>query len=427
MKEKYISFVLFLLLSLLSQGQDIDFSKFVINPIGSSQWTNYEYNELIPFSKLLEQNDLLILSEGDHTDGASYDMQCMIMKALIDSGKINTIYNESSWINIDKIKRILKQYGKDSISACEKYINSIGLLYWTKNKFWNYLADQIIAGKVDLIGIDIATTSEKIVQSLYENAKSSLIVKSISLGKSCTIQNVDEDFLNFRYWFYDTGYSEELFSCSMSFIDLAIGLYQKENDLVSVKQWMNIKQYLHWRYYRNFDKKGKRILKPFDKPVKTSYFHSIRDSIMAINFLENFNEKKHNKSILLIAAYHSMLNGNDLGKKIAKDSSIRNFGEYLADRKINFYSICFTASKGSYGVKGQDKETSYPVKECKKGSFESYFADKPYPFLFVDFNKGQSKFSKFYMNPLNASYEKASWTEIFNGVIFIKEMYPMSW
>ena len=148
MLKKFILICLFLIIYFSSQCQNPLFSQFVPIPINSPRWENYNYKEIKPIAQILKKKDVLILSEGGHADGASYDLQCKIIKALVDSGIVNTLYTESSWLNTEKISEVLKKYGKDSIEEATKYINSQELYYWKQNKFWNYLANQIINGKI---------------------------------------------------------------------------------------------------------------------------------------------------------------------------------------------------------------------------------------------------------------------------------------
>ena len=105
------------------------FDSLNIYPLSALSLSEINFNQLKPFENILNRNDVLILSEGGHFDGATYDAQCMIVKGLIEQGKISTVYTESSWLNIEKINSILKKYGKDSINSAEKYISSIELIF----------------------------------------------------------------------------------------------------------------------------------------------------------------------------------------------------------------------------------------------------------------------------------------------------------
>jgi erythromycin esterase-like protein len=91
----------------LAQSENL-FNRLTIHPIATLSLKEINYSQIEPFENILSNNDILILSEGGHADGATYDAQCMIIKGLIDRGKINTVYTESSWLNIEKISSILK-------------------------------------------------------------------------------------------------------------------------------------------------------------------------------------------------------------------------------------------------------------------------------------------------------------------------------
>lgn len=422
MLKKFILICLFLIIYFSSQCQNPLFSQFVPIPINSPRWENYNYKEIKPIAQILKKKDVLILSEGGHADGASYDLQCKIIKALVDSGIVNTLYTESSWLNTEKISEVLKKYGKDSIEEATKYINSQELYYWKQNKFWNYLANQIINGKIQLIGIDISTTSEIVMKELFDEAENIISKNQVSFKISTGLK---EDFLHSNGWDFDIGYSKILFNQATTFIDTVIAAYQNSNQPYKIRQWNSIKDYLNWRYYRNFDKKGEPLKKKPNDPVKLSYFHNLRDSVMANLFCDNFNSSNRNKSILLIAATHSMINNNLIPNNSFRDTSLKNFAQHLVDKGINFYSVCFTSATGKRGSVQFTKESSSPVKSPKKSSFEEYFQKTPYSVLFIDFSIYNG--NAFYMNPLNVQYKKANWHKIFGGTFFIKEMYLMNY
>jgi hypothetical protein len=142
------------------------------------------------------------------------------------------------------------------------------------------------------------------------------------------------------------------------------------------------------------------------------------------NFIESWNLNK-TKAVLLISAYHAMCNpdnAEDINDKL-KDSSIKTFGERLANSYVlNYYSICFVPLSGISGL-AHGKEKLRMIPSCKKNSLEQYLGEKPYPFAFVDLAK--IKENSFYMNPFYYEYYKGKWGKIFSGVFFIKNMYPL--
>lgn len=398
------------------------FDSLNIYPLSALSLSEINFNQLKPFENILNRNDVLILSEGGHADGATYDAQCMIVKGLIEQGKISTVYTESSWLNIEKINSILKKYGKDSINSAEKYISSIELFYWTRNGFWNYLAEKIINNKVNLIGIDIETTSSLITVELLNEA----MLKDNIFSKN-EYKEVIADLSNPLQWTFDVNYSEAFYKKSRLFIQFIMQHYSSENNLYKVKQWQRILDYQYFRYYRNFDNNGFRVLHPFDNGPRETYFNSIRDSVMCDILLENYTNKNSGKAVLLIASYHAMQNSELIEKldQCLKYNYVKTFGEILNRRNIlKFYNICFVTSSGKRGTKQDSKKYFYKVKKPKKGSFEDYFSKQKYSYFFTDLESFSAKKTKFFMNPFNKKYLYADWAKIFSGIFFIKEMYP---
>src|SRR5215475_4060809 len=67
--------------------------------ISATNWKSFNSKQIQIFDSILNRRDIIILSAPDHGYGAAYDVQCMLMKALIDSSRIKSIYIESSWMN----------------------------------------------------------------------------------------------------------------------------------------------------------------------------------------------------------------------------------------------------------------------------------------------------------------------------------------
>lgn len=402
--------------------KNIFFDSMYTQPISTVDWQKADAEELKPFEKILDTYNLLTLAEPYHNEGASYDAQCMIVKGLIDKGAIKVVYTESSWLNIEKINAVLKKYGRDSIVGVKKYMNSVALFYWTQNGFWEYLANQIINNKVRLVGIDIGVPNNIMHELLNEFAS-----QDSSFFYQRKYNDVRVDLGQILNSVYDVNYSEVLYNESTIFVNKAIDFYKSENALYKVNQWQMIASYLYWRYYRNFDLDGNRLLAPFDDGKRETFFHAIRDSIMCDIFVDNW-QPAHSKAVLLISAYHAMRNSSYIENldDSVKFNYVNTFGERLDRKKIlKIYNLCFISSFGYRGLITPIEKSSTKVTHPKKNSIEQYLAKKTYPYLFVDFN-GFCE-NSFYMNAFNKGYLKAKWGKVFSGVFFIKKMYPMQW
>ena len=160
----------FLLSNTANSQEGVIFNEENIQKISSINWRGFQYNDISSIDSIISKNKILFLSESDHGHGSSMDAQCMILKGLIDSSKLDILYIESSWINCDRITSTLVQKGITGIEEAKRYIQSYELLYWVKTGFWDYLANKIIEGKVLLKGFDIAGVSPIIAKELFSES-----------------------------------------------------------------------------------------------------------------------------------------------------------------------------------------------------------------------------------------------------------------
>ena len=92
------------LLTSFIQSQDFPgFDRLKIYPIPSIDWKKFNETDCRFLDTILMSQRVLILAESDHGDGSSAEVQCMILKRLIDSGKVNSILTESSRIVISDV------------------------------------------------------------------------------------------------------------------------------------------------------------------------------------------------------------------------------------------------------------------------------------------------------------------------------------
>ena len=156
-----------------------------------------------------------------------------------------------------------------------------------------------------------------------------------------------------------------------------------------------------------------------------------RDKQMAIN-LKWLTEKKypnekiivwaHNYHVSKYSGHYStefLNNARTMGNVFTEDSTLMN----------KTYIIGFT----SYGgTAGRTFEKTYKIQKPKSKGFENWM-NKRYKYAFVDFKNYNvlhpSGYNSFYMKcSMTSPYhrdEEAQWTKIFDGVFYIREMYPI--
>ena len=134
------------------------------------------------------------------------------------------------------------------------------------------------------------------------------------------------------------------------------------------------------------------------------------------------NKYRSDKIIVWAANAHvakyadsSTTNPNDkiirMGSYFARDSSLLK----------KSYIIGFTSYEGEAGRLGMK---TFKIRKPKPDGFENWI-NKNFDYAFVDFKKYSGDSKQFYLKGLgHNTFFKQDWTKIFDGIFFIKEMYP---
>jgi erythromycin esterase-like protein len=152
-----------------------------------------------------------------------------------------------------------------------------------------------------------------------------------------------------------------------------------------------------------------------------------RDLQMALNLKWLSNNKFPKEKIIVwahnghVAKYADSTPNSSQGKMIAMGSF------FTQDSLLNkqSYIIGFTSFEGTAGRLGYK---TYSIRQPKPYGFENWI-NKTLNYAFVDFKGYHQQFSdkspKFYLKCLgHNSFFKYDWTQVFDGIFYIKEMYP---
>ncbi|MBC7418455.1 MAG: erythromycin esterase family protein, partial [Pedobacter sp.] len=155
-------------------------------------------------------------------------------------------------------------------------------------------------------------------------------------------------------------------------------------------------------------------------------FENIRDKQMAENLKWLLKYKFPNEKIIVWAHNGHILKHPEL----IKSSYIirKNMGSYLAvDQQLNkqSYFLGFNSRLGTSGRITIDKK--FAVELPVKNSFESWIPETV-PYAFVDFKqfRKESPSGKkyFLMKGVYHITDSASWTDVYDGIFYIRDMYP---
>lgn len=147
---------------------------------------------------------------------------------------------------------------------------------------------------------------------------------------------------------------------------------------------------------------------------------SIRDNQMASNLKWLANENFPKEKIIVWAANGHVAKYKDNRGKNGR--AMISMGSYFTqnEKYLNeTYVIGFTSYEG---VAGRLGSKTYSVRKSK--GFENWI-NKSFNYAFVDFKKYGGDSEQFYLKGLgHNTFFKRDWTKIFDGIFYIKEMYP---
>jgi len=149
---------------------------------------------------------------------------------------------------------------------------------------------------------------------------------------------------------------------------------------------------------------------------------TVRDRQMAANLKWISDYYYPGKKIIVWAHnYHVAKNTWEaMGPKAGRHLSMGHF--LFQDFKNQMYILGFTSYEGTAG---RIFFKPYKVASPKKNSIESWFAKKNSEYAFIDFrNYKTTKPELFYMKGKFHRNAEARWNEVFDGVFYIRKMYP---
>ncbi len=151
---------------------------------------------------------------------------------------------------------------------------------------------------------------------------------------------------------------------------------------------------------------------------------NIRDAQMAKNLQWLCNKKFPGEKIIVWAANGHIAKFGNANE--ASDKRIARMGSYFTNDSTKLhttYVLGFDSYSGYAGRLGWDTSK---IAEPKSDGFENWI-DKQYQYAFVDFKKLKSsndyKPEAFFLKGMGHMNYKENWTEIFDGIFFIRNMY----
>jgi erythromycin esterase-like protein len=405
--------------------QELAGNRFVVTPISNIYWNNF-YSETIKSISSAINDKVIVLSENDHGNGLAIEAQCMILKNLIDSNKIDVLFIESSWISVNDIVEILKTEGVNGITKTKEFMRDYGLKYWVDNGFWDYICKKIIENKIKLYGFDIDGISQKSIEIIFNEAENLAITKNFHEENPVEYESIKSDYKYFGGWGLQSVFYKKNYIKHKNFIDPLIKYYFNINNVKRSSQWKSILDLFYWMSRRSEVLKENKYSNQIETDRQGVQFNAVRDSLMAEILYSYHKENKNAKTVAIMSAYHSLKYPEEIKElqECCLDSKVKSMGEILTKKyKLNFYNVCFISSTGRYGIDYLGHGKYAKIKKPIAGSIEYDLTKLDYKFCFIDFNN--SKIKSFYMNIFFEKYFMSDWSKNFSAAFFIKEMKPL--
>lgn len=385
--------------------------------IAKATWRTYGFT---PDMSVITSRPVLFLAEEDHGHGESLEIQCGIMRSIIDTARKITISDEISSLDCNEIMRVLLSGHPDAIEKSKEFSRSMRFQYWQTNGFWEYLASKIQDGTVILMGHDIAAPSGNIAIEMFHKAN--------KLPEVQLFAKQHKQLYDGAKWFFEymngigtgTHMTEDAYQELSEYLKVVIDA--TKNDSVEQKQWLLLKPLFDWLY------RGAKILarnKYVNQPenqLQNSLFHAYRDSMMAELFVENV-KKSTGMVIGLSATYHAATNTSLIEglEKCCKDPRVKTMLENVESRlRESIYSIAFLTASGEYGATFQRPRR---IRKPAKSTLERKLGEMSCDQMFIDLSSAPFKGASFSTHVYDHAH-KSVWSENFSGFYFIKVMTP---
>ncbi|UKT65978.1 erythromycin esterase family protein [Pedobacter mucosus] len=398
---------------MISSCEEKDIKSYTLGNLKSIKTISLDSSNFTEFEKIGEaigNSRIVMLGEQDHGDGPTFLAKTKLVKYLHEKKGFNVLLFESDFFSLNQGWDHIQKNENEIIPFLSENLFSI----WTKCQQCDELLYSYIpkanAGKKSLVvsGFDSQIHGSYSKHNLKNFLDAYLKLKNINFIKDKRYTN---DLLPFIDSVRTTKNAEKLMLLKKALKQIQSELPKEDSTVFESVLIKSLKANVDSEI--SFLNKGNNFL-------------DIRDKQMAENLRWLVNHKFSKEKIVVWAANLHIVRHPELIKDMPwKQNTMGNF--LAADKSLanQIYTLGFTSGVGIAGrITTKEK---YTVKTPIANSLESWIPEA-IAYAFIDFKRYRKENPTakpvFLMKGISHKADSAIWTEIFDGLFYIRNMYP---
>jgi erythromycin esterase len=373
-----------------------------------------DFSELQAIGKAIGDSRIVMLGEQDHGDSPTFLAKTRLVKYLHEQKGFNVLAFESDFFALNEGWDRLEKHK----SKIDPFLLNNIFSIWTKcsscDDLLNHYVPKTYRDKKPLI----ISGFDNQVHGLYSATNLKTFIDNYLKGKKINYANSEKYKIDFISFIDSIKYNKNL---------------QKQRNFKEALQQINSE--LSVSDTTAFEIMLLKSLKALTESEisflsKSSNYSEIRDKQMAENLKWLLKYKFPKEKIIVWAHNAHILKHPELIKKSKWNNwtVMKTMGSFFtADQQLNeqTYILGFNSRIGTSGIVTIDKK--FTIEPPAKNSFETWIPETV-PYSFVNFkqfreeNPGKKK--HFLMKGVYHFTDSASWTDIYDGIFYIREMYP---